>query len=197
MFMRPPMRGMLVVLLAVGLLMGLAACGKRKAEETVLAAFDAPADGLTRMVQMATKGATSLGEWTPGPVEIKPEGGAHIVRWTIEGTVTRAGTVEGQMMADLSEVERNNSRPVACSFQKPGAEAGPATYTCDSARFRTEMPKKFYLVPGIQRLEGFMPTRMRLEVVSVPVQTSAWDWFISMPLLGLIMLALWWFFFKR
>jgi len=188
---------MFAVLLAIALLAGLAACGKRKAPETVVASFDAPPDGLLHMVQMATKGASSLGEWTPGPFELKPEGGAHIVRWTIDGQIAHAGAVEGVVVADLSETDRNNSRPVGCRFKKPDAQPGPATYTCDSARFRTEIPKKFYLVPAIQRLEGFMPTRMQIEVLTVPVETSAWDWFISMPLLGLVMVALWWFFFRR
>lgn len=197
MFMHPPLRAVFIVLLALGVLAGLAACSKRKAQETVVASFEAPAEGLTRMVQMATKGSTSLGEWTPGPFEMKPEGGAHVVRWTIVGQVARAGTVEGRVMADLSETERNNSRPVGCRFQKPDAAPGPATYSCDSARVRTEMPKKFYLVPAIQSLDGFIPTRMQIEVLTVPVETSAWDWFISMPLLGLVMVGLWWFLFRR
>ncbi len=190
---------MFVALLAIGLLVGLAACGKRKAQETVIATFEAPAKALARMAEKAAQGTAVLSDWSAGPFDVKPEGGAHLVRWTFEGQVTRAGPVEIGVFGQLESENYSGKGPglVRCKFGKPDATPGPVTYTCSSNRFRSEEPKKMHLTPFIEKLGGFTPTRLQIEVMTVPVETSAWDWFVSMPLLGIVMLFLWWFFFKR
>jgi hypothetical protein len=199
MFMRPSLRAMFIVLLSVGLLTGLTACGKRKAEATVVASFEAPPKEVGRLAAEAAKGSSPMSDWSAGPFEVKPEGGAHLVRWTFTGEVTRAGPVEIRAFGMLESETPSGKGPglVRCKVDKPEAAPGPATYSCDTNRFRTEDAKKMHLAPVLEKLNGFVPTRMQLEVMTVPVETSAWDWFVSMPLLGLVMVGLWWFFFRR
>lgn len=193
------LRLMFIALLAIGLLAGLAACGKRKAQETVVASFEMPTKDLARLAELAMKGSAHRSDWSAGPFEVKPEGGAHLVRWTFEGEVTRAGPVEIGVFGQLESESNSHKGPglVRCKVGKPDATPGPATFSCSSNRFRSEEPKKMHLTPVIEKLNGFMPARMQIEVMTVPVETTAWDWFISMPLLGLVMLALWWWFFRR
>lgn len=196
---RRSLRVMFLVLLAIGLLAGLAACGKRKVQEAVVASFIAPAKDLARMAEKAAQGTAVLSDWMAGPFEVKPEGGAHLVRMTFEGQVTRAGPVEIGAFGQLESESNSHKGPglVRCKVEEQDAKPGPATYTCITNRFRTEEPKKMHLAPFLEKLNGFAPTRMQIEVLTVPVETSVWDWFISMPLLGLVMVFLWWFFFKR
>jgi len=196
---RRSLRVMFAVLLAIGLLAGLAACGKRKAPEAVIATYEAPAKELGRLAELALKGSAPRSDWSAGPFAVKPEGGAHLVRWTFDGQVTRAGPVDIGVFGQLESETYGGKGPglVRCKVTKAEATPGPATYSCDSNRFRSEEPKKMHLTPVIEKLNGFIPARMQIEVLTVPVETSAWDWFISMPLLGIVMLFLWWFFFKR
>lgn len=199
MFMHPSLRAVFVVLLSVGLLAGVSGCGKRKAEATVVASFEAPTKNVANMAAAAAKGSPTLSDWYAGPFEVKPEGGAHLLRWTFTGEVTRAGPVEIRVFGQLESETPSGKGPglVRCKVEKAEATPGPVTYSCDTNRFRTEDPKKMHLAPVLEKLNGFTLARMQLEVMTVPVETSAWDWFISMPLLGLVMLGLWWFFFRR
>lgn len=189
--------GVAVALVSM-LSMGLASCAKHEPEAlSVVASFEAPAAELKGMTELATRRTTSFpSPWFVGPVDVKPEGGLHMVRWTLDGEVAAEGPVEIHMLTEMGP-EGRFDRMLDCKVQAHSAVAGHARYSCSSAAFHTEVDKQLFFLPAIHTLVGFTPTRLQMEVVTVRVEITARDWWIALPLFAVASLLFWWRPFKR
>lgn len=195
-------RGLLVLGLAA-LALGLSACARKKPQaDPLIAHFEVPAPELAAMLAQhekeKAKGPNAFARtWVAGSFELRPERGAHKLRWLVDGQVAQAGPMRAQLEAVIGG-ETGPGRVLNCVHRADQAPAGNLSFQCETSPFRTEdKPKQLELGLSIAQLEAFTPTRLQADVVSVPVTLSFWDWFISAPLLGLVMLGLWWLFFKR
>jgi hypothetical protein len=191
-----------ILVLAVAV-SGLAACGKQRHINEIVATREASSAELDTMKENAAKlkGKDGLTAETPmsvGPFLVKFKSGTHKVIWTLEGQQAQAGPVDATIVATLGD--SSGGRVLAC--RTPGSKqvpAGAARVECESAPFRVEQDKTFILQTGLSRAQGFDPTRLTATVASVPVQVGWGGWFTAMiyAMVGAVMLVVWYIFFKR
>lgn len=191
-------------LLALALLLGaLAGCSKKPEINEVVAEVEATSLELDKMIAIAakTKGKDIAFADTPtstGPFVVKFKSGAHKVLWTVEGQQAQAGPLDVTIVGTLGD--ESGGRVLTCRL--PATKefaAGPARMECEGAPFRVEADKTFILKTGLGKSQGFTPTRFSAKVAAVPVSVGWGGWFTAMvyAMVGVVMLGLWFVFFKR
>ncbi len=196
--------GLVLVLLLCALgLGGLSGCSKKPKVEPVVASVEATPAQLAEMVADVTKRkgaeihfARQLAASEPFVARLK--NGAHVLRFRVDGELAQAGRVDAVFSSTVGE-DASGGRVMLCI---PGAReyaAGPVQLVCDSPPFRVEQDKTVVVAIGLGRAQGFRVTRLAAEVVVVPVEVGARGWLSALmyPLGGLVMLVLWFVFFRR
>lgn len=190
------------VVLAAMMLAALSGCGKKADVNEIVSTVEATTDELAAMRASAAKlngkdPAFTEMPMSTGPFLVKFKSGTHKVIWTVEGEQTRPGPIGAVIAATLGD--ESGGRVLTC--RPPGKEvaAGPARFDCESSPFRVETDKTFILKSGLNKLDGFVPTRMGAEVAAVPVSVGWGGWFSAMiyAMVGAVMLGVWMVFFKR
>jgi hypothetical protein len=178
-------------------------CSKKPAINEVVATVEASAEQLNVMRASAAErkgkdpGLADM-PMTTGPFVVKFKSGTHKVIWTLEGEQAQAGPVDATIAATLGD--ESGGRVMMCRLPANREfPAGATRFDCESAPFRVEADKTFVLKSGLSKLQGFTPNRMSAQVAAVPVSVGWGGWFSAMvyAMVGVVMLGLWFVFFKR
>ena len=130
--------------------------------------------------------------WQAGSFALLPANGMQRLTWTLVGQVpsvpadATAKPVEVAMRFYLGDP---TSTAVACNYLRGQVAPGPYTFTCQSALFRSEVPKTVALSVLLTRLESFTPTVVQVDVMAVPIRSAWSDWLIVAAGIGMAMLA--------
>jgi hypothetical protein len=190
------------------MLCGLSACGKKApVPETPVASFEISPEALTQWLAQRARGKpgetspsassasapSSAPLWQAGTFPLLPANGMQRLKWTFVGTVpevpagTTAKPIDVAMRFYLGDP---TSTAVACNYLRGQVAPGPYTFTCQSALFRSEVPKTVALSVLLTRLEAFTPTVVQVDVISVSIRSGWWDWAIALLGIAAVMVAL-------
>jgi hypothetical protein len=179
----------------------LSGCAGRSDGEALIASFEVPASEVKHMVgtlQQARGKEVFVRRWVGPGFELKPEHGAYRIRWRLHGNMVAAGASDTVLTGAMGE-EPGDGLVLTCGVVEKSAEAGAAAHDCTNGPFRVEKPKTLYLGVKVERLGGFVPERVQIDVVTAPVRITWLDWLIGAPWVfgGLASLAAAVFFWRR